>query len=217
MSEKRQKEQEKTSLKLKVMNIIGTILCIILLPILLINITLIIKSYTNADEVPKLGGYFPLIVLTDSMYPEIHAGDLIICHQGDAEELEEGDIIAFYDPAWNGTTIVTHRIEAIVEGTDGLEITTKGDANNVADALTVPEEDVVGEYLMRIPNIGNVAMFMQTSTGLIVCVVLPLILMIAYDMIRRKQYEKKNRSEADELRAELEALKAARQKESEKE
>lgn len=208
---KKEKEEKK---KLRVIDIVGVVLCIILVPILAINLTLIAKSYLNKDEVPRLGGYFPLIVLTDSMYPEIHAGDLIICHQGDADELEAGDIIAFYDPAGNGTTIVTHRIESITEGADGAEITTKGDANNVADAKAVPEEDVVGEYLWRIPNLGNVAMFMQTSTGLIVCVVLPLVLMVAYDMIRRKQYEKKNRSEADELRAELEALKAARAKES---
>ena len=49
----------------------------------------------------------------------------------------------------------------------------------------------------------------------VVCVVLPLAALILYDAIRRRQYEKKNRSETEELRAELEALKAARQKEKE--
>ena len=51
-------------------------------------------------------------------------------------------------------------------------------------------------------------MFMQTTAGLIVCVVLPIILLVGYDIIRRRVYEKKNRSDTDALLAELEALKA---------
>lgn len=203
------KKETTNKKKLSALDIIGVILCAILIPVLVINLTLIAKSFLNKDEVPRVGGYFPLIVLTDSMYPEIHSGDLIICHQAEPEELEAGDIIAFFDPAGNGTTIVTHRIESITQGEEGLEIITKGDANNVADDMPVPVDDVVGTYKMRIPGFGNVAMFMQTTMGLVVCVVLPLILLIGYDTIRRRKYEKKNRSEADELRAELEALKAA--------
>ena len=75
----------------KVLTIIGTVLCIILLPILIINCTLIVKSYVNPEEVPSLGGVFPMIVLTDSMYPEIESGDLIICNNAEAEEIAEGE------------------------------------------------------------------------------------------------------------------------------
>ena len=107
--------EKQSSTRHKIFTIIGTVLCIILVPILIINITLIIKSYTNADEVPSVGGYLPLIVLTDSMYPEIESGDLIICHTIDAEDVKEGDVIAFFDPAGNGTSIVTHRVVEIVE------------------------------------------------------------------------------------------------------
>ena len=59
-------------------------MCIILIPILLINITLIAKSFINKDEVPSIGGVLP-IVLTDSMHPKIESGDLIICHTAEAE------------------------------------------------------------------------------------------------------------------------------------
>ncbi len=51
-------------------------------------------------------------------------------------------------------------------------------------------------------------MFMQTTTGLIVCVILPIILLVGYDIIRRGVYERKNKSDTDALLAELEALKA---------
>ena len=55
--------KQKTPAMHKAFTILGTILCILLIPILLINLTLIAKSYINKDEVPSIGGTFPLIVL----------------------------------------------------------------------------------------------------------------------------------------------------------
>ena len=178
-----------------------------MIPILAINLTLIIKSYTNKDDVPSLGGYLPLIVLTDSMYPEIHGGDLIICHKGEPEEVQEGDIIAYFDPAGNGTTIVSHRVVKVTEKDGEISYITKGDANNTEDMFPVTEDDLVGVYIKRIPGVGNVAMFMQSTTGLIVCVLLPIILLVAYDIIRRRKYDKKKQDDMAELMAELQALK----------
>lgn len=204
------KTNEKTTARHKTLTIIGTILCIILIPILILNCTLIIKSYTNKDEVPSIGGYLPLIVLTDSMYPEIHGGDLIICHKGDPEDVQEGDVIAFFDPAGNGQSIVSHRVLEITEQDGKIAYITKGDANNAEDMMPATEDDLVGVYVKRIPGAGNIAMFMQSTTGLIVCVVLPIILLIAYDVIRRKRYEKNKDDDMAVLMAELEALKAER-------
>jgi len=62
-----------------------------------------------------VAGTLPLIVLTDSMYPVIESGDLIICHTAEPEEIQVGDVIAFFDPAGNGTTIVTHRVLEVAE------------------------------------------------------------------------------------------------------
>ena len=98
----------------KLLTIIGTVLCVILLPVLLINVTLIAKSYINADEVPSVGGMFPMFVLTDSMYPIIESGDLIICNTAEADEIKVEDVISFYDPMGSGTSVVTHRVLEIV-------------------------------------------------------------------------------------------------------
>ena len=194
--------------KQTVLTVIGTVLCIILLPILIINITLLIKSYTNADEVPSVGGVFPMIVLTDSMYPEIKSGDLIICHTAKAEEIQEGDVISFFDPMGSGTAVVTHRVLEVIEENGELSFRTKGDNNNAEDQVLVPEKNLVGIYRSRIPALGNVAMFMQTTPGLIVCVVCPVLLLVGFDMLRRKKYEKAKQQDTDALLAELEALRA---------
>ena len=208
--------KEKTSATHKILTVIGTVLCVLLVPILLINLTLIAKNIINKDEVPSIGGVFPLIVLTDSMKDEIAGGDLIICHQIDAEDVEKGMIISFVDPAGNGTSIVTHRVIEIVEKEDGLFFRTKGDYNPTEDKELVPAANLVGVYDMKIPGMGSVAMFMQSSTGLVVCVVLPIILLVGYDIIRRRIYEKNRQDDTAALLAELEALRAEKaQKENE--
>lgn len=209
-------EKQQSSTRHKIFTIIGTILCIILIPILIINVTLIIKSYTNTEEVPSVGGYLPLIVLTDSMYPEIESGDLIICHTIEADEVEVNDIIAFFDPAGNGTSIVTHRVVEVIEENGTYSFRTRGDNNNTEDKDLVPAENLVGEYRTRIGGAGNVALFMQSTTGLIVCVVLPIILLVAYDVIRRRLYEKNKQDDTAALLAELEALRAEKAKAAEK-
>lgn len=201
-------DKETTSTTHKILTVIGTVMCIILIPILIINVTLIAKSFINKEEVPSVGGMFPLIVLTDSMYPEIESGDLIICHTVEAEDVQVKDVISFFDPAGNGTSIVTHRVIEIVEENGETLFRTRGDNNNTEDKLLVPSANLVGTYKTRIPGAGHIAMFMQSTTGLIVCVVLPIILLIGYDFIRRRIYEKNKKDNTDVLLAELEKLRA---------
>lgn len=192
--------------------ILGTILCIFLIPILVINCTLIAKSYLNNEKIPDIGGRFPMIVLTDSMYPSIQSGDLIICHTEDPVNVKAGDVISFFDPAGNGSTVVTHRVvEVTTDENGGLAWITKGDANNTEDANIVPAENLAGVYSLRIHNLGSVAIFMQTTKGLIICVVCPILLLVIYDMVRRKRYEKSRKKDTDALLAELEALRAEKE------
>lgn len=210
------KINENTPKLQKIWNITGLVLCVVLIPILLINVTLIIKSFANKDEVPKIGGYCPLIVLTGSMEPEISSGDLIIVKQIDSSEVKENDIIAFFDPDGNGQSILTHRVVNVTEEDGKTAFITKGDANNSEDRQPVPSDQLVGGYVLRIPGMGNIAMFMQTTAGLIVCVVLPLIILVGFDFIRRRQFEKTSRQDTEALLAELEALKAEKASKEEK-
>lgn len=198
--------KDKNSTLHKLLTVIGTILCIILIPILIINCTLIVKSFTS-EEVPSVAGTLPLIVLTDSMYPLIESGDMIICHTAEPEDIEVDDVISFFDPAGNGTSIVTHRVMEVTELNGQIAWRTKGDNNNTEDRLLVPADKLVAVYEgTRLAGFGNVALFMQTTPGLIVCVVCPILVLVGYDMIRRRIYEKTNKQDTDQLLAELEEL-----------
>ena len=218
MKEKNETMTQKEKTRQKILTIVGIILCVILVPALIVNLTLIVKSYVNADEVPAIGGYSPMIVLTDSMLPEISSGDLIIAQQIDPKEVKVGDVISFFDPAGNGTSVVTHRVIEIVEENGETKWRTRGDHNNTEDKVLVPFDNLVGIWHgTRIPGAGHVAMFLQTTPGLIVCVVLPIVLLVGYDVLRRKKYDKAKQEDTDALLAELEALRAMKaEKEAEK-
>ena len=194
----------------KTLTVVGWILCVLLVPILIVNCTLLVKSFINKDDVPDFGGTLPLIVLTDSMYPDIKSGDLIICKTVKAEEIKKDDVISFYDPAGNGTSVVTHKVVEVINEDGKLSFRTRGINNNTDDRLAVPADKLIAEYTgVRIPGAGNLAIFMQSTAGLLVCFILPIILFVGYDVIRRKIYEKNKGDDMAALKAELEALRAA--------
>ena len=200
----------------KALTIIGIVLCVILVPMLIVNCTLIIKSYVNTEEVPTFGGFCPMIVLTDSMNsqtedPRISKGDLIICKQTDAENVQVGDVISFFDPEGNGTSVVTHKVIEVFTEDGELFFRTKGTNNNTEDKTPVPAENLVGVYKLRIPFAGHVAIFLQTTPGLIVCIVLPIVLFVAYELIRRRKFDKAKQEDTDALLKELAALRAEKE------
>ncbi len=199
--------EKKNSFIFNLQTVLGVIMCVILIPILIINCTLLIKGYTNKDEVPTVGGIFPMIILTDSMQGVFESGDLIICKSIEPQAVQENDVITYFDPAGNGKSVVTHRVIEIVTQDGKLFFKTKGDANNAEDSDLMPAENLIGIYTgFHIPGAGNIAMFMQTTTGLVICVVLPIVLLVGYDTIRRSRYNKKHENEKDKLLAELEEL-----------
>jgi signal peptidase len=194
----------------KVFTILGIVFCVILIPLLIANVTMIIKSYTNEDKVPSFLGVTPMIVLTDSMAETINSGDLIMCTEITAEEVQVGDIISFFDPLSKTGAVVTHRVIEIVPQDDGsIKFRTKGDNNNTEDKVLVDANKLVGEYWFRLPAMGNVAIFLQSTPGLILCCVVPLILLVGYDVLRRKLYDRNKKDDMSDLMAELEALRAA--------
>lgn len=205
--------KEKKSGRSKALTVVGIIICIILVPILVVNVTMIVKSYTNPDEYPSFAGYNLMIVLSPSMEDTIMAGDLIVVKNAEPEEIKgesaagarDGDIISFFDPDSSKQSVLTHRCKEVQD--DGSFIT-KGDHNMSEDPTPCPPENLIGTYITRIPGAGNIAMWLQTTPGLIVCVAVPIVLLVAYDLIMKKRYDKKKKDDTDDLLAELESLRA---------
>jgi len=199
--------------------VIGIVLCAVLLPIVILNMTLVVKSYVNQDEVPTVFGLAPMVVQSGSMYPLIEVDDLIVTKKistdkivAGAKEAEiPGTVVAYLMKKDGRDIIITHRVVEITAAEDGTrQFVMQGDANNTPDDVLVREGQVVGEYFMRIKGAGRIAMFMKEPIGMVL-VGIPLGLFILYDAIRRALYSKKQRKMEQERIAGLEAALAGAQ------
>lgn len=167
-------------------NIIIAIACVILVPMLLMNLWIIVQSKTNTDAVPSVFGYKPFIVLSGSMETDIHKGDLIITKiVKDPSKLVIDDIIAFRDAE---NTVTTHRIIDIVEKDGENFFITKGDNNTSQDLNLVALTDVEGIYIGRIPGIGSMmSSLSQPTTILVLVLVITVAFGIGFAISNKKQ------------------------------
>lgn len=184
------KEEQKRPQRLRIAA--GIILCMVMIPILAFNCTLLLKTLTDPDHVPGAGGIFPLIVMSDSMYPEFGKGDILVCRTAKADELRKGDVIAYYlrteDPeSESGYTVVSHRIKDIAGKGGSLSFTTRGDANTADDPEKVSADDVLGKYSFRIKGLGRAVLFMKTVPGFLICVLLPLLILVRTGRTRERR------------------------------
>ncbi len=206
---KNNKDKEKKNPRSLMFSIVGIVLCVVLLPILILNIVLIIQSFSGDNsKIPNVGGTFPLMVKSGSMSPTIEEGDLIILHATDKKyDYKKNEIITFWEKG-AGSVLITHRIIDVTKDDNGnVAYVTQGDFNATQDRNLVHAEDIVGVYQNRLPGLGRIALFMQTIPGIIICVVLPLAIFVVYDILRRRYISKKEQTETAALLAELESLK----------
>ncbi len=186
-------------------NVVGVLLCVILIPVILINLILISKTYTDESHIPSIGGFSPVICLSGSMEDTFFTGDMILIrHTDHPAELAEGEVICYLT---GEGVAVTHRIVQVTQVDGETRYVTQGDANNTPDQLAVAPEQIEGVYAgMRVPKLGSLAMFMQTTTGMLLFIVCPLLLLAVWYVLRRRVESKRERLRTQELEARLAQL-----------
>ena len=198
--------KNKKSKKGRIGAAVNIILCVILIPVILMNVAVIVSSYIYPDEIPGIFGIKPVAVLSGSMEDTFLTGDLIFVKKAAGSSLKEGDVICYLMEG----QAVTHRIVSVEQGQDGqVSYITKGDANNTEDRGAVRPEQVQGVWTGgRIGGMGNFVIFLSSTTGMIVFIVCPVFLLVVWDVVRRWRADKKEKSHTAELEAELNELKA---------
>lgn len=140
---------------------------------------------TSGNGVPSLFGIRVFSIQTESMYPTLLPGDLIFdTGVKEPEELRVGDVITYWTVINGERVLNTHRIHEIYDGGGYLIYATKGDNNTIADPLTVHESEVVGKYSFRVPGLGKVFDYLQTSTGFLIVIVIPVFLFFLFHLIQ---------------------------------
>jgi signal peptidase I len=118
----------------------------------------------------------PLTVMSGSMEPTIHTGDVVVSLQIPPLKARPGDIVSFNDPN-RGGVLVTHRVRSMRVRGRKVEFVTKGDANNAVEKWAVPKSNHIGRAVVRIPKLGRGLVFARTRNGLITIVLVPLLLL----------------------------------------
>lgn len=153
------------------------------------------NSSMVGKAIPMPLGFGLAEVLSDSMYPTIKTGDVIMVVPQD--EYKVGDIVAFED----GSMIVTHRI--IEENEDGTFVT-KGDyIGNSKDDMPLQERYIIGKVVKNFAGLGPFVSIMQSP--LIIMLSILIIAMLLY--LSTKKEKEQDQAELAKIKHEIASLK----------
>lgn len=111
---------------------------------------------------PALVGWTPSVILSGSMEPRIHVGDVVVTRAVPTSVLAENQVVTVTDPDHPGRTR-THRILRL--DADGT-LVLKGDANAQADSSHVSVAAVKGVAVLRVPWVGRPAYWLGEQNWL---------------------------------------------------
>jgi len=127
-----------------------------------------------------------MVVPSTSMVPTLNVGDIVIVKGVDPNTITVGTVIIFRSPG--GTIDIIHRVVGIVKEGGTLYFQTKGDHNAAPDPWSpgVPEQNVKGVLVGKIPYVGYITLTLQGPLGIILIAML-IFLMIVFEYDSRKK------------------------------
>ena len=206
----------------KILGVTSKVLTWIVLAFTIFIMVFTIVTVSTIDKNDKsLFGRKFYIVQTDSMSKSDKNKDLDV-------HFKAGDIISFISTNSEsyGETI-THMIRKVETTSDGKTIgyVTYGTNTGVDDEALVEPNYVLGKYSGKLPGLGKFFSFVKSTSGYIVCILVPFLLLILYNgvnvirLFRRYKKEQtaameaekaqiaEDKRQAEEMLKELQALK----------
>jgi signal peptidase len=169
----------------KTVELISDILFYLLLVAILAGAVMFASSKAPGKS---LFGYRYYDVLTGSMEPTYHVGDLIFVRVTDASGINVGDPVTF-NPGATDDSYLTHRVVEKIEDYQGTGVTcfrTRGDANETDDPFVIDESRMIGVVKLRIPVVGYVVKFVQVHY---IMVIIFIVLFSVFFTLLRKLAE----------------------------
>ena len=133
------------------------------------NLIAVIASVTAALGLATLClmmlGYRPYVLKTQSMEPQYRQGSLCwVNTRVSLEQLSVGDPIVYRSPA---NSLVLHRLVNIDHSDDSsLSVTMKGDANELAQEVSLSPINYIGREAFTLPELGSIVDFLLSHHAL---------------------------------------------------
>lgn len=134
-----------------------TIVYIVLISFLSVIVYNVYNLYSGKGQTKEISvfGYRPVIVVSGSMLPSIQVNSISIMKYCDIDSVAVGDVIMYINP--ENSMRITHRVIAINQDSQGHKyLTTRGDANNEADNISITSNLVVGKLIKTYNGIAPI-------------------------------------------------------------
>ncbi len=177
MAEKIRKEKPRHSFGHIVVTILIVVLCIVYIPILVLNTYLIVRGSIDASHPANVFGYTP-----------VASDDILIFKECDFADLKEGDEVAF-------TKSGKELVGTVASVNDDGNLIVKIDGNN----FEVSPGSFIGKLFYNMTGAGSALSFIQSTKGFLMFAGIPLVLFIILDVIRRRLLHKKEKIKKDQL------------------
>lgn len=172
-----------------IQRLISILLYIIIIPTLIYNFTLFVKSYISPLEIPDFLGFKSFVIISASMEPTIMTGDAIFVKDVNKSEIKKRDIISFHE----GDDIITHRITKITKNKGVTEYTTKGDNNRNEDREKVIYDNIEGVYQFKINGFGKIIEIIKNKITLVALLVILVLISISQVRMSKKKLRRKEK------------------------
>lgn len=176
----------------------------ILVVISLACVVLIIQSTFLKNK--SLFGYRSYVIASNSMYPVLEYGDVILVKEVDYDDIEINDIITYKGISGElEGKIITHEVIDIFYEDDVKILKTKGRANTGVDPY-VYEDQIYGRFVYRFILISFISKIVRDELGFVLFIFIPFGILFILEFInmvketKRRELEKLVKKQLDELK-----------------
>lgn len=177
---------------------------IILVVITLTCLLLIVQSTLLKNK--SILGFRSYVIASNSMYPVLEYGDVILIKELDYDDIEVGDIITYYGEVGEfKDKNITHEVVEIIYEDDIKYLKTKGRANTSVDPK-VSSSQVFGKFIYRFVLLSFMSKIVRNELGFVLFIFIPFGILFVLEFInmvketKRRELEKIVKNQLCELK-----------------
>ena len=133
--------------------------------------------------VAHASGRQSLTVMSGSMEPAIHTGDVVVARPMPPMDARVGDVVTYKEPHGEGR-LITHRVKTMQARQDKVRFTTQGDANDTSEHWQVASTGQIARVTHRIPKLGYALAFLRDPSKRLFLIAIPALLLGVFELVR---------------------------------
>lgn len=153
----------------------------------------------NDKGIVTVGDGSIISINDNTMKGALNKGELIVVYKQPVENIKENDVVTYLYEKNNKVEILTGRVYLINNDSQQTNFVLKGDAQSEEEIVTINATNVVGKWnnKQKVLFVGPLYNFILSTTGFIVVITIPLVLLLGYIIIKliKKQKQNKNNKE----------------------